>query len=118
MEEHKEDQLEMQEDIEKIEESAKTEKSPTGGEIPQKVEQQPTQMFKAKKKDEEKIRADNKVTRKERLWAYLRECKRVLKITKKPDREELKMIVKISGLGIIIIGMVGFIIHFVKELLF
>lgn len=114
MEEHKEEHPEIKEE-QKIE---TREESPTGGEIPKKVEQQPTQMFKAKKKDEEKINADNKVTWKERLWAYLRECKRVLKITKKPDREELKMIVKISGLGIIIIGMVGFVIHFVKELLF
>ncbi|MBW2973000.1 protein translocase SEC61 complex subunit gamma [Candidatus Woesearchaeota archaeon] len=73
-------------------------------------------MFIAKKRDEEKISA--KPSWKERLWAFLRECKRVLKITKKPDKVELKTIVKISGLGIIAIGLIGFIIHFIKELLF
>jgi len=95
-----------------------TQNSPTGGEIPQKVEQQPAQMFKAKIHEEKKIVAEKKSSWKEKLWAFFKECKRVLRITKKPDKEELKMIVKISGLGIIIIGMVGFIIHFMKELLF
>ena len=95
-----------------------TQDSPTGGEIPQKVEQQPAQMFKAKKRDEEKIAAEKKSSWKKNVWAFLKECKRVLRITKKPDKEELKMIVKVSGLGIIIIGMIGFIIHFIKELLF
>ena len=110
MEEHKEEQSEMQEAMKEIEDS------PTGGEIPKKVEQQPTQMFIAKKRDEEKISA--KPSWKERLWAFFKECKRVLKITKKPDKVELKTIVKISGLGIIAIGLIGFIIHFIKELLF
>ena len=49
---------------------------------------------------------------------FLRECKRVLLVTKKPDKAELKMIVKISGLGILIIGLLGFLIHMAKELLF
>jgi len=40
-----------------------------------------------------------------------------LKITKKPDAVEFKTIVKISGLGIIVIGLIGFAIHFIKELL-
>ena len=47
---------------------------------------------------------------------FLLECKRVLLITKKPDKEELKTIVKISGLGILLIGLMGFLIHLVKEL--
>ena len=46
------------------------------------------------------------------------ECIRVLKVTKKPDKFEFKTIVKVSGLGMIIIGVVGFIIHFIKVLLF
>jgi len=117
MEEHKEEQAEMQEDIEKIEESAKTEESPTGGELPKKFEQQPTQMFKAKKKEEEKKEEEKKQGWKEKFKDFLRECRRVLKITKKPDSFEFKTIVKISGLGIIIIGLIGFVIHFFKELL-
>lgn len=117
MEEHKEEQAEMQEDIEKIEKTAKTEESPTGGELPKKFEQQPTQMFIAKKRDEAKYQEEKKQGWKTRFWEFVRECKRVLKITKKPDSQEFKTIVKISGLGIIIIGLIGFAIHFIKELL-
>ena len=46
------------------------------------------------------------------------ECKRVLKVTKKPNKEEFKVIVKVSGLGMIIVGLVGFIIQMIKVLLF
>tara|TARA_Y100000310_G_C20431971_1_gene691926 strand:+ start:152 stop:340 length:189 start_codon:yes stop_codon:yes gene_type:complete len=42
--------------------------------------------------------------------SFIKECKRVLKVTKKPSQEEFKMIVKITGLGIIVIGIIGFII--------
>ncbi len=46
-----------------------------------------------------------------------RECLRVLRVTKKPTKEEFKTIVKVSGLGIIIIGLIGFIIQMAKTLL-
>jgi len=42
---------------------------------------------------------------------------RVLKVTKKPDSEEFKAIVKASGLGIVVIGMVGFIIAMIVQLI-
>jgi len=45
--------------------------------------------------------------------SFLLECKRVLKITRKPSRDEFRTIVKISGLGILIIGLIGFIINLV-----
>ncbi len=45
------------------------------------------------------------------------ECKRVLKITKKPDGAEFKTIVKISGAGMLIIGFIGFVLHVIRELL-
>ncbi len=48
---------------------------------------------------------------------FIIECRRVLKITKKPDQFEFKTIVKVSGLGMLIIGMIGFLITLVKELL-
>jgi len=47
-----------------------------------------------------------------------KECLRVLRVTKKPNMEEFKTIVKVSGLGIIIIGMMGFLIQMTKQLLF
>jgi protein transport protein SEC61 subunit gamma-like protein len=47
----------------------------------------------------------------------LNEYKRVLAITKKPDNEEYKAIVKASGLGIIVIGMLGFIITMIIQVI-
>ena len=47
----------------------------------------------------------------------LKEYHRVLKITKKPDSTEFKTVVKISGLGIIIIGVIGFAIFLAVELM-
>jgi len=53
-----------------------------------------------------------------RFKRFSLECRRVLKITKKPDRLEFKTIVKVSGLGIIIIGLIGFIITMIRQLAF
>jgi protein transport protein SEC61 subunit gamma-like protein len=36
---------------------------------------------------------------------------RVLKLARKPTREEFLMISKIAGMGIILIGMIGFLIY-------
>jgi protein transport protein SEC61 subunit gamma-like protein len=41
----------------------------------------------------------------------LREYRRVLKISEKPDREEFEMSAKVTGAGIIIIGFIGFIFY-------
>ena len=46
-----------------------------------------------------------------RLKSFFTQCKRVFRVTKKPSREEFKVIVKISGLGIAIIGLLGFLIY-------
>jgi|TARA_B100001971_G_C18116236_1_gene496962 protein transport protein SEC61 subunit gamma-like protein len=53
-----------------------------------------------------------------KLKEFYRECVRVLKVTKKPDKLEFKTIVKASGLGMVILGLTGFIIHMAKVLLF
>ncbi len=53
-----------------------------------------------------------------RFKAFIGECIRVLKVTRKPDREEFKTIVKVSGLGILLIGLIGFVITMLKQLLF
>ncbi|MBW6517592.1 MAG: protein translocase SEC61 complex subunit gamma [ANME-2 cluster archaeon] len=42
----------------------------------------------------------------------LSEYTRILKLTRKPTREEFTMIAKVSGAGILIIGLIGFIIYF------
>ena len=45
------------------------------------------------------------------------EWRRVLRITKKPDAMEFKTIVKVSGLGMSIIGVIGFVIQMLREVL-
>ena len=50
--------------------------------------------------------------------SFINECLRVLRVTRKPDKIEFKTIVKVSGLGMIIIGLIGFMITMIKELVF
>ncbi|MBW2970602.1 protein translocase SEC61 complex subunit gamma [Candidatus Woesearchaeota archaeon] len=40
-----------------------------------------------------------------------KEYLRVLRVTKKPSNEEFKTIVKISGLGMLLIGLIGFLLQ-------
>ncbi len=47
--------------------------------------------------------------------SFLIECRRVLSVTKKPNREEYTTIVKVSALGIAIIGAIGFLIHMLVQ---
>ena len=57
-------------------------------------------------------------TRTARLRAFLIECRRVLFVTKKPTTEELKVILKVSGLGILLLGFIGFLLQMTKHFLF
>lgn len=41
----------------------------------------------------------------------LSEYTRVLKLTKKPTKEEFNLIAKVAGAGILLIGFIGFIIY-------
>jgi protein transport protein SEC61 subunit gamma and related proteins len=50
------------------------------------------------------------------LKSFYEECVRVFKITKKPTKEEFMAIVKVSGLGILFIGFIGFLVHVVEQL--
>ncbi len=43
--------------------------------------------------------------------------KRVLKITRKPNKEEFKITLKVAGLGTLLIGFIGFIIYMVGALI-
>jgi protein transport protein SEC61 subunit gamma and related proteins len=51
-----------------------------------------------------------------RLKSFMYECIRVFKVTKKPGKEEFKIIVKVSGIGILIIGLIGFVIQITWQL--
>jgi protein transport protein SEC61 subunit gamma-like protein len=53
----------------------------------------------------------------DKLKEFTTECIRVLRITKRPNKEEFLTIVKVSGLGIAIIGVIGFILHVLNQLL-
>jgi len=47
----------------------------------------------------------------------LREYKRVLNITKKPSSEEFKSISKVTGIGMIVIGLTGFVVFMIAQLI-
>jgi protein transport protein SEC61 subunit gamma and related proteins len=55
---------------------------------------------------------------KTRSRRFITQCIRVLKITKKPNRDEYRTLVKVSGLGIAVIGLIGFLLHVIFILLF
>ena len=48
---------------------------------------------------------------------FCKECLRVLKVTKKPDRMEFTTIVKVTSIGIVIIGLIGFLLQLGRNLL-
>lgn len=52
-----------------------------------------------------------------RLKRFIKETVRVLRVTKKPNKQEYWATVKVTGIGIGIIGALGFIIFLIKELL-
>lgn len=52
-----------------------------------------------------------------RLKRFIKETVRVLRVTKKPNKQEYWTTVKVTGIGIGIIGALGFIIFLIKELL-
>lgn len=47
---------------------------------------------------------------------FIEKIRRVLLVSSKPDKEEFKQSVKITGLGIVIIGVVGFVIFLLAML--
>lgn len=53
---------------------------------------------------------------KQRFTSFIVECKRVWQVTKKPNKEELKVILKVTGIGILLIGLIGFIINMAWQL--
>ena len=53
-----------------------------------------------------------------KLKTFLIECRRVITVTKKPTKVEFKTIVKASAIGMGIIGLLGFAIHIMRQLLF
>lgn len=54
---------------------------------------------------------------KESMASFIKQCQRVLKVSKKPDREEFVNVAKVTAVGIIIIGVIGFVISIVAQLI-
>lgn len=45
---------------------------------------------------------------------FLQNSKRVLQVAKKPDKDEYMQVAKVTGLGILLVGFVGFVIMIVS----
>ncbi|MBI4149807.1 protein translocase SEC61 complex subunit gamma [Candidatus Woesearchaeota archaeon] len=66
--------------------------------------------------DEYETPVQEQQTRLDRLRHFFAECVRVVKVTKKPTMLEFKTIVKVSALGIALIGLLGFLTQLIKEI--
>ena len=53
-----------------------------------------------------------------KIKMWILEYKRVLTVTKKPTKEEYLTVVKISGLGILLIGLLGFAVQMIELMFF
>ncbi len=53
----------------------------------------------------------------ERFNKFIKDSKRVLKVSRKPDKEEYLEFAKITALGILIIGAIGFVIVLIGQLI-
>ncbi len=54
---------------------------------------------------------------KESVSRFIKMNQRVLRVARRPDREEFINVAKITGLGIIVIGVVGFIVSLIAQLI-
>lgn len=52
-----------------------------------------------------------------KLKSFIIECKRIWQVTKKPSKKELITIVKVTGIGMLVIGFLGFLINIIWQLL-
>ena len=53
----------------------------------------------------------------ERLDKVVKDSKRVLKVARKPDKDEYFDFAKVTTLGIIVIGLIGFVIFLIAQLI-
>lgn len=51
------------------------------------------------------------------MGRFLSNCKRVLRVARKPSKDEYLQIAKVTGIGILLVGLIGFIIMFLGYLL-
>jgi len=53
-----------------------------------------------------------------KMKSFVLKCKRVWQILKKPTRKEFETIAKVSAIGILILGFIGFIISLFMKMFF
>ena len=53
----------------------------------------------------------------ERFDKFIKDSKRVLKVSRKPDRKEYMELAKVTAIGVAIIGVIGFIIVLLGSLI-
>jgi protein transport protein SEC61 subunit gamma-like protein len=53
-----------------------------------------------------------------RLKSFVIECRRIWQITKKPSKNEWFTIVKVTGIGMLVIGFIGFLVNVLWQLIF
>ena len=53
----------------------------------------------------------------ERFNKFIKDSKRVLKVSRKPDKEEYFELAKISALGVLVVGAIGFVIVLLGSLI-
>lgn len=51
------------------------------------------------------------------IASFLKQCRRVLQVAKRPDRDEYYNVSRITGLGIVVIGAVGFVVTIIAQVL-
>lgn len=51
-----------------------------------------------------------------KLGNYLKDCARVLSIAKRPNLAEYKQVAKLTGLGMVVIGLLGLLVTIVFSL--
>ncbi len=54
---------------------------------------------------------------KERIDKFIKDSKRVLKVSRKPDGKEYMELAKVVSIGVLIIGVIGFIIVLLGSLI-
>ncbi|WP_407423660.1 protein translocase SEC61 complex subunit gamma [Methanobrevibacter sp.] len=48
---------------------------------------------------------------------FVKDSKRVLKVSKKPDRQEYLELAKVTSIGVVIVGAIGFVIFLLGSLI-
>ena len=50
------------------------------------------------------------------MGKFYKKCKRVWYVLKKPTKKEFQMIAKVSAIGILVLGFIGFLISLIVKL--